>query len=110
MRKLLSSLICLALSGLCGCGTIQNVERADARVYGGFRMTCYEFCGGGGQNAGFATLVVWPFWLLDKPLSLVGDTLTIPYVIWLKMNVPTNASPETPATANPVPVPKSNDG
>lgn len=64
-----------------GCGTVRNVQ-TGGEPYGGVRMKCYDWCGGGGQNAGFAAAVLWPFWLIDKPLCLVGDTVTLPYCLW----------------------------
>ena len=27
-------------------------------------------------------MVLWPVWLADKPLSLAGDVVTLPYVVW----------------------------
>ena len=65
-----------------GCATALNVQDDSLRKpYGGFVMPLTEFFGGG-ESAEYASLLFWPFWLLDKPLSLVADTLTLPYTLY----------------------------
>ena len=86
----------LALLGQ-GCGTVGNLQRTagakevpelppDApmdRVYGGVRSDWAWVAGGpGGPPPGTGSFLSA---LLDLPLSAVGDTLTLPYVLaWEK--------------------------
>jgi hypothetical protein len=75
--------LALAIAG-DGCATVLNVQDAAMRKpYGGFTMPLNDFCGGepGGE---YAALVCWPLWLADKPLSLFGDTIALPYLLWLQ--------------------------
>jgi len=57
----------------CGCGTIGNNDRYEgpARPYGGV-MT--DFVMGTGREIGCG-----PWWFLDMPFSLIGDTLSLPF-------------------------------
>jgi uncharacterized protein YceK len=78
---------CLAavlLASAGGCATAINMQQADMRKpYGGVTMPLDDFFGGG--EAGDYVLVrFWPIWLLDKPLSLAADTLTLPYTLWVQ--------------------------
>jgi uncharacterized protein YceK len=80
VRRLLIVPILIGMAA--GCATVKNVESAEAKPYGGLTMPCFEFFGGG-QNGGFAAAGGWPIWLLDKPFTLVGDTVTLPYTLWV---------------------------
>jgi uncharacterized protein YceK len=64
-----------------GCATAINLQQADMRKpYGGFTMPLDDFFGGG-EAGDYVRVRFWPIWLLDKPLSLAGDTLTLPYTL-----------------------------
>ena len=66
-----------------GCATALNLQDETLRKpYGGFTMRPDDFFGGG-YSGEMATLLFWPMWLLDKPLSLFGDTLSLPYTLWV---------------------------
>jgi uncharacterized protein YceK len=75
-----------------GCATALNMQDATLRKpYGGFTMSPTEFFGGD-QYAEVVSYLFWPMWLLDKPLSLCADTVTLPYTLWAQR---TNSSPST---------------
>ncbi|MGH7170475.1 MAG: YceK/YidQ family lipoprotein [Gemmataceae bacterium] len=72
-----------------GCATALNVQDASLRKpYGGVTMPITDFFGGGesGESAEYSSLFFWPFWLMDKPLSLFADTLTLPYTLNAQRN------------------------
>lgn len=101
MRPLLGIVLTAALCA-AGCATAKNIQNAGLREpYGGVRMKCYDFFGGG-QNGGFAAAAFWPIWLVDKPFSFVGDTVTLPYTLWV------HRSPHLADFRLPAVSPKSN--
>ena len=76
-----------AVVWLGGCGTVANLVRSgdEQRVFGGVRldMEAVQECAGevgkaGGPENPADTVVGATFSVLDIPLSLVGDTLTLP--------------------------------
>lgn len=80
MKKLLTILTCLLLSG---CGTVFNLSRPaelkpnpDDQGYNWGETPTMEYYGGVKINLGLFT----PFMLVDLPLSAVADTLTLPIV------------------------------
>jgi len=85
----------LALGALSGCGTVENVHRDNPLVYGGVRemgaLGC-QFCFRNDSTpehpdrilGGFEFCIGSYFLLIDTPLSAIGDTLTLPYVLYLK--------------------------
>jgi hypothetical protein len=94
-RKLLFSLVLGLVGGNVGCATALNVQDASLRKpYGGVSMSLFQFSGGG-ELADSAALFLWPIWLLDKPLSLFADTLTLPYTLRGQRDVdpPANSYP-----------------
>jgi uncharacterized protein YceK len=95
-RKLLLSLVLgLAVVDM-GCATALNVQDASMRKpYGGVTMSLLVFSGDG-EMAESAALFLWPFWLLDKPLSFFADTLTLPYIFWARQDSPSSASTYPP--------------
>ena len=94
MRRMIlfaMGLACIA-AGI-GCATALNVQDASLRKpYGGVTMPITEFFGGSdsGEFAEYAAIMFWPWWLVDKPFSLVADTLTLPYLLAERRN---NVSP-----------------
>ena len=88
-RVLTPVLLLLAASG---CGTIRNLcadpevfPRSDnpQSAYGGVRLDA--------NTAAASTTLGWTdspllafFWTLDLPLSAIGDTLTLPYILYIK--------------------------
>lgn len=96
MRSSLVGLVLLScLAAVSGCGTVGNVygPQEYPHVYGGVEMDClalqgtWSTSGSGGLKATqsaeefgvaiFATSLV----AIDFPLSLVGDTISLPYVL-----------------------------
>jgi hypothetical protein len=66
-----------------GCATAINTQDAAlCKPFGGVTMPLTDFFGGSMSDA--VALLFWPIWLVDKPLSLVGDTLTLPYTLWVQ--------------------------
>ncbi|MHB1426384.1 MAG: YceK/YidQ family lipoprotein [Gemmataceae bacterium] len=102
---LLSMALGLTVAGT-GCATALNLQEASQRKpYGGFTMPMTDFFGGG-DSAEYAAFLFWPFWLLDKPLSLFADTLTLPYTLSVQHDAQT-----PPKSQNPPPIqsaPRSN--
>ena len=85
MRRVLlvGMALALAIAG-AGCATALNMQDAALqKPYGGFLMKPDEFFGGGHMGE-CSAILFWPMWLLDKPLSLAADTITLPYVLWHK--------------------------
>ncbi len=82
MKRWLTALVATAC---CGCGTICNLASSDPQVYGGPEKDIEIWSERGmprGQNVGaFAFLGLC---LADLPVSLVGDTLTLPLAIYLQ--------------------------
>jgi uncharacterized protein YceK len=67
---------------LCGCGTARNLtEEGGPHVYGGISTDCDVAC----ENYHSESVVVFFGGLfctiVDMPFSVIGDTLTLPYVI-----------------------------
>lgn len=88
-----------------GCATALNVQDAALRKpYGGVTMRLTDFFGGGesGEFSDYGAMFFWPFWVLDKPLSFVGDTLSLPYTLYAQRNT---QSPPTNQGLQPTPPP-----
>lgn len=97
-RNLLLATILAIPSG--GCATAINTQDAAlCKPFGGVTMPLTDFFGGGSMSDSVA-LLFWPIWLVDKPLSLVGDTLTLPYTLWVQRNA---GSDRTEKSADPEP-------
>jgi hypothetical protein len=97
-----------AAVGAGGCATALNMQDVSLRKpYGGFTMPVDDFFGG--EPAGEYTAVrFWPLWLLDKPLSLCADTLTLPYVLWLRREAESAPKPQgVPPPYGPPPEPSA---
>jgi uncharacterized protein YceK len=85
MRGRVAACVVVALAAsVGGCATAINMQDAAMRKpYGGFTMSPDDFFGG--SEAGeYVVVRFWPMWLLDKPLSLVADTVTLPYTLWVQ--------------------------
>jgi uncharacterized protein YceK len=83
VRRMLPLVLALTLVG-GGCATALNLQDESLRKpYGGFTMHLADFYGGGdfGELSG---ILFWPVWLVDKPLSLAADTVTLPYTLWVQ--------------------------
>jgi uncharacterized protein YceK len=88
-----------------GCGTVLNFFNGESRgpehVYGGVQMDCQvaaeQLKNNGVQGI---PLVLWA--LLDLPLSLLGDTLTLPLVLSDQLHDLKADRPPAPA-AEPAP-------
>jgi uncharacterized protein YceK len=91
---------------LSGCGTVSNLAGPDAkaRVYGGVRQDCAAFYGmevnaaalrspncdtfDGNKNNDIVLRSPFAvFAALDLPLSVVGDTLTLPYTLFVNSDL-----------------------
>lgn len=93
-RTLLVSLATLAITA-SGCGTISNLkqvekddpDRSGARIYGGVREEL-RFVTEAAFDAhpfGFPGVGVM-FCGVDFPLTLIGDTITLPYTFWMQLD------------------------
>jgi uncharacterized protein YceK len=82
MRRQASFAFVLVSSCLtsAGCGTLHNMEDPEPAVYGGMRWELPMIREQGGAE--FPT-GPWAavFYGLDLPLTLIGDTVTLPYTI-----------------------------
>lgn len=96
MRRAIHVVLILSGAGGSGGATGMNVKYASGEPFGGTKMRCVDFCGGG-QNGGFAAAVLRPFWLADKPLSFVGDVVTLPYVLWQREELRKRPAPKEEA-------------
>ncbi len=96
MRRAIHVVLILSVLSGTGCATGMNVKHANCKPFGGTKMNCVEFCGGG-QNGGFAAAVLWPLWLADKPLSFAGDVVTLPYVLWQREELRKRPAPKEEA-------------
>ena len=97
-RFLVALLLLLPVAGN-GCATALNMQDETLRKpYGGFSMPISEFFGGGdfGELGG---VLFWPLWLVDKPLSLFADTVTLPYTLWVQHD---RSLPQAPPSAPPL--------
>jgi len=88
MRRRILTVLAFAALGTSGCATATNLERGHPKPFGGSTMRCATFvCPHTDPRehtlgVGFGVLLFWPVWLADKPLSLVGDLVTLPYVLY----------------------------
>lgn len=96
MRRAIKVALILSLVSGSGCATGMNVKQANCEPFGGTKMSCVNFSGGG-QNGGFAAGIMWPLWLADKPLSLAGDVVTLPYVLWQREEMRKHPAPKEEA-------------
>jgi hypothetical protein len=81
-----------------GCATAINTQNAAlCKPFGGVTMSLTDFFGGGSMSDP-VSLLFWPIWLVDKPLSLVGDTITLPYTLWVQWDA---GSGRTEQSADP---------
>ncbi|WP_372367416.1 hypothetical protein [Candidatus Uabimicrobium sp. HlEnr_7] len=88
-------LICILLVvTICGCGTYLNLQSDQAQKVLGIEGLPY-----GGVMYDFTFMVIaYPFGILllvDVPFTLIGDTLTLPYILYAKpycTNPPQNKS------------------
>ncbi len=104
MRRMFFLTTILAFAG-SGCATAINTQDAAMRKpFGGVTMSLTDFFGGGPMSD-TVSLLFWPIWLVDKPLSLVGDTLTLPYTLWVQRDT---RSPPPGPSADPEQTPRPN--
>jgi uncharacterized protein YceK len=102
-RRAVTSLAAVLLGALSGCGTSLNLD-GDSRVYGGIvqdfqvvrerlaQAASPSWPGTPGSSPAW-NLTVSALALADVPLSLVGDTFTLPFTI------PTALEDKDPATS-----------
>jgi uncharacterized protein YceK len=96
-----AAVVALAVLSASGCGTVCNLASGDPQIYGGPQadiMMALTPAHGAGDTPpspareGDATAEgfngSWPFLLVlaDIPLSLVGDTMTLPLTVYLRQN------------------------
>lgn len=91
---------------LSGCGTAANVvwfhpNEGGQRVYGGVRgMTEYvvrESCDPTPKPMDSHRIGRLIQAMLDIPLSFVGDTITLPYILWFALSSEGDVKPITPS-------------
>ena len=87
--------VCLALAAVSGCGTFGNLGGGNPKVYGGVREMApmgWSFCFHNDSTpkhpdpslGGLEFCIGTYFLLIDTPLSAVGDTVTLPYILYLR--------------------------
>jgi uncharacterized protein YceK len=86
------ALLVLALPFLAGCGTLSNLEGFSQTVWMGFPTEEPRPFGGVGNDcrmigvmaqSELGWLVIPPL-VVDLPVSLVGDVVTLPRVLWMR--------------------------
>lgn len=100
-----------------GCGTASNLnpptqssgeERPrQTRVYGGVRQSWADLKGLDFSDVACINLYFLPFYLADLPLSLIGDTLTLPYTVGVEVHRAITGyyfPKDRPSAAPPAPV------
>lgn len=104
MRRILLTVMALGMMIACaGCASALNLQNDSLRKpYGGVTMSLFDFSGGG-EAAEYAGLFLSPYWLIDKPLSFLADTLTLPYTLWAKQNPPSSPNTYPPKLSQPAP-------
>ena len=78
LNKAFLSVMALALTG---CGTLMPLDQPEA--YSGVqedvsRLTFSKTVPAGDVGEAFGTILLYPFIIIDVPLSFVGDTLMLP--------------------------------
>ena len=68
----------LPLLAACGCGTIHNLHSREMAPYGGVTAEAEYIAHGQGL---VEDMVGRPLAVLDFPLTIVGDTLTLPVTL-----------------------------
>ncbi len=82
-------MVALISFGVAGCGTITNLAEGDpSRLYGGVVVDSVYVAEGfreplGPVCPGFLFTICG---VIDMPLSIVGDTLTVPWVLAIRSN------------------------
>lgn len=101
MRRKVLIAIAFAASLAGGCATALNLQDESLRKpYGGFTMSVADFFGGGDFGEA-SSILYWPMWLIDKPFSLLGDTVALPYTLWTLNH--------SSGSAQTKPIPPAND-
>jgi hypothetical protein len=86
-----------------GCATALNIQDEKLRKpYGGFTMPIVDFFGNT-ESSEAAALLFWPVWLIDKPLSLCADTLTLPYILYVQRDTQPPVRKQSPQPTQPTP-------
>ena len=94
-------LACVGLAALSGgCGTLLNTtyftpEEGGERAYGGVRLDAEAIQDGLGQQSALATTL----FLIDLPFAVLGDTLTLPYILALSARQTAKPEPKSPEAA-----------
>ena len=78
LNKAFLSVMTLALTG---CGTLMTLDQPE--TYSGVqedvsRLTFSKTVPAGDVGEAFGTILLYPFIIIDVPLSFVGDTLMLP--------------------------------
>ena len=71
---------------LSGCLTMHNLEVYEPKIYGGVRINPRDAFYDDFYNTSPA-IMLW-IYMIDWPLSLVADTITLPYVIIYNLTKP----------------------
>jgi hypothetical protein len=86
-----------------GCATALNIQDATMqKPFGGVTMPILDFFGNT-ESSESAALLFWPVWLIDKPLSLFGDTLSLPYILYVRRDAPLPMQKQNPQSTQPAP-------
>jgi uncharacterized protein YceK len=91
----------VAAAALSGCGTFNNLTRSEEGVplaYGGVRGEWSDLTGMRWDHEyAFVNLIWLPMLAVDLPLTTVGDTITLPYVLARQVYRSIYAPPPSPS-------------
>ena len=81
MKILNKSFLLAMMLPLTGCGTLVTLDKPE--YYSGVqedvsRLTFSKTAPAGDVGEAFGTILLYPFIIIDVPLSFVGDTLMLP--------------------------------
>jgi uncharacterized protein YceK len=104
MKRTRSAAAVALAVALSGCGTVYNLAEGEPEVYGGALKDAQLFIAPAAREkevAGRGAPLLPILALGDLPLSLVGDTLTLPLAVYLR---------QKDASDTPVPAGRGNPG
>ena len=104
MKSLTAAIALLLSFATAGCATVYDLAKHSTadNVYGGVRLDGHIIASaatGGGGNCGLENCDKYAVWslglpaVIDLPLSLVGDTLALPYTL-MRTPQPAPAPPD----------------
>ncbi len=111
-RNVWTTLAGAALAGLGGCGTVLNlseqravpVDQPPRQVYGGVKIVekfgeQHRREASKNDDDNLVNAALWVAAVIDLPLSALGDTLTLPLVLYWQSQQPKSDAPPTASTS-----------